>query len=141
MKLTVLIQGLLAITSAAAFAGYSVDVRLDKSDGFYKVGEETSCTATLMKDGRPAAGERLRCTVKRERDIVRQDEFLCDGKAVTIRASMDRPGWLFFGFEIIGPDGNPLQGEGIGKHRTAPGTTEPQRTRPATSVFRTSSAR
>ncbi|MGI6419101.1 MAG: acetylxylan esterase [Thermoguttaceae bacterium] len=120
MRLTVLIHGLLAITSAAAFAGYSVDVRLDKSDGFYKVGEETVCTATLMNDGKPAVGEKLRCTVKRERDILRQDEFLCDGKAVTIRASMDRPGWLFFGFEIIGPDGNPLQGEGIFKHRMKP---------------------
>ncbi len=120
MKLAVLIHGLLAITSTVAFAGYSVDVRLDKSDGFYKVGEETACTATLMNDGKPAVGEKLRCTVKRERDILRRDEFLCDGKAVTIRASMDRRGWLFFGLEIIGPDGNPLQGEGILKHRMKP---------------------
>jgi len=120
MKLAVFIHGLLAITSAAAFAGYSVDVRLDKSDGFYKVGEETVCTATLMKDGKPAVGEKLRCTMKREREVLRRDEFLCDGKAVTVRAAMDRPGWLFFGFEIIGPDGNPLQGEGIFKHRMKP---------------------
>jgi len=120
MKVAVLIHGLLAITSATAFAGYSVDVRLDKSDGYYKVGDEAVCTATLMNDGKPAVGEKLRCTVKRERDILRQDEFLCDGKAVTIKASMDRPGWLFFGFEIIGPDGNPLQGEGIFKHRMKP---------------------
>ena len=120
MKLAVLIHVIVAITSAAAFAGYSVDVRLDKRDGFYKVGEETVCTATLMTDGKPAVGEKLRCTVKRERDILRQEEFLCDGKAVTIRASMDRPGWLFFGFEIIGPDGNPLQGKGIFKHRMKP---------------------
>ncbi len=120
MKLAVLIHGLLAITSTAAFAGYSVDVRLDKSDGFYKVGEETVCTATLTSDGKPAVGEKLRCTVKRERDILRQDEFICDGKAVTIRASMDRPGWLYFGFEIIGPDGNPLHGEGVFKHRMKP---------------------
>ena len=120
MKLTVFLHGVLVITSATAFAGYSVDVRLDKGDGFYKVGEETVCTATLLKDGKPAAGEKLRCTVKRERDILRQDEFLCDGKAVTIRASMDRPGWLFFGFEIIGPDGNPLQGAGVFKHRMKP---------------------
>ena len=120
MKLTVLIHGLLAITSAGAFAGYSVDVRLDKSEGFYKVGDESVCTATLMNDGKPAVGEKLRCTVKRERDILRRDEFLCEGKAVTVRASMDRPGWLFFGFEIIGPDGNPLQGEGIFKHRMKP---------------------
>lgn len=120
MKLTMLIYGVLAITSAAACAGYSVDVRLDKSDGFYRVGEETVCTATLMNDGKPAVGEKLRCTVKRERDILRQKEFICDGEAVTIRASMDRPGWLFFGFEIIGPDGTPLQGEGICKHRMKP---------------------
>jgi cephalosporin-C deacetylase len=120
MKLTVFILGFLALTSAAAFAGYSVDVRFDKSDGFYKVGEETICTATLTKDGQPAVGEKLRCTVKRERDILRQDEFFCDGNAVKIKASIDRPGWLYFWFEIIGPDGNPLQGEGISRQRTKP---------------------
>jgi cephalosporin-C deacetylase len=120
MKSTLLIHLFLAITSVVAFAGYSVDVRLDKADGFYKVGKETVCTVTLMNDGKPAVGERLRCTVKRERDILRQDEFLCDGKALKIRASMDRPGWLFFGFEIIGPDGNPLKGEGIFKHSRKP---------------------
>src|SRR5687768_5556826 len=118
MKRIVFILGFLALTSAAA--GYSVDVRFDKSDGFYKVGEETICTATLMKDGKPAVGEKLRCTVKRERDILRQDEFVCDDNAVKIRASMDRPGWLYFRFEIIGPDGNPLQGKGIFKHSAKP---------------------
>src|SRR4029079_15794966 len=112
MKPIPLILGLLAITAEATFAGSSVDVRLDKVDGFYQVGEEAVCTVTLLNDGKPAVGEKLRCTVKRERDIVRQAEFFCDGKALEIRASMDRPGSLYFGFEIIGPDGNPLQGEG-----------------------------
>ncbi len=119
MKLAVLIHGLLAITSTVAFAGYSVDVRLDKSDGFYKVGEETACTATLMNDGKPAVGEKLRCTVKRERDILRRDEFLCDGKAVTIRASMDRRGGSSLGGNHR-PRRQPLQGEGILKHRMKP---------------------
>ena len=120
LKSGMLIIGFLAIASAAAFAGYSLDVNLDKADGYYKVGEETVCTATLMKDGKPAVGDKLRCTVKRERDILKRDEFVCDGKAVTIKASMDRPGWLFFGFEIIGKDGQPLKGEGIFKHRMKP---------------------
>jgi cephalosporin-C deacetylase len=120
MKPIPLILGLLAITAEATFAGYSVDVRLDKVDGFYQVGEEAVCTVTLLNDGKPAVGEKLRCTVKRERDIVRQAEFFCDGKALEIRASMDRPGWLYFGFETIGPDGNPLQGEGIFKHSRKP---------------------
>ncbi|MDD4869033.1 MAG: acetylxylan esterase [Kiritimatiellae bacterium] len=115
-----LINGVLAITSAAAFAGYSLEVNLDKIDGYYKVGEETVCTARLMNSGKPAVGEKLRCTVKRERAVFKQDEFVCDGNAVTIKASMDRPGWLFFGFEIIGKDGNPLKGEGIFKHRMKP---------------------
>lgn len=120
MKSALFILGLLLVSSSAAFAGYSVEVSLDKPDGFYTLGEETVCTATLMKDGQPAEGERLRCTVKRERAILRRDEFLCDGKPVEVSASMDRPGWLFFGFEIIGPDGEPLQGEGIFKHRMKP---------------------
>ncbi|NLT69802.1 MAG: acetylxylan esterase [Verrucomicrobiaceae bacterium] len=113
-------MGLLLLTPAVAFANYSIDLRLDKSDGYYSVGEETVCTATLLKDGKPAVGETLRCTVKRERDTLRRDEFVCDGDAVEIRAAMDRPGWLFFGFEIIGPDGKPLQGEGIFKHHMKP---------------------
>lgn len=120
MKTTLLIPVFLFISSAAASAGYSADVHLDKSDGFYKVGEETLCTFSLMRDGRPVVGEKVRCTVKRERETLRQDEFLSDGKAVKIRASMDRPGWLFFGFEIIGPDGKPLQGKEIYKHSRKP---------------------
>ncbi len=120
MKLAMLVYGFLVTMSAAAFAGYSLDVALDKSDGYYKIGQTTLCTATLMKDGKPAVGEKLRCTVKRERDIFRRDEFVCDGKAVSIKASMDRPGWLFFGFEVLGEDGNPLKGKGVFKHPRKP---------------------
>lgn len=120
MKRVMLIHGVLAITLLAASANYSLEVNLDKGDGYYRVGEETICTATLMNDGRPAVGEKLRCTAKRERDILRRDEFVCDGKPVTIKASMDRAGWLFFGFEIIGADGNPLKGEGIFRHPRKP---------------------
>lgn len=120
MKLTLLIHALIVITSATAYGAYSVDVRLDKRDGFYTTGEKAVCTATLMNNGKPATGEKLRCSVKAERQVLRQEEFLCDGKAVTIEAAIDRPGWLFFGFEIIGPDGNPLRGEGIYKHRMKP---------------------
>jgi cephalosporin-C deacetylase len=120
MKATLLIQIILAVTSAAAFADYSLDVHLDKRDGFYKVGEETVCTFTLMNDGKPAAGEKVRCTVKREREVYQQEEFISDGKAQKITAAMDRPGWLFFGFEIIGPDGQPRQGKGIYKHSRKP---------------------
>lgn len=120
MKLVSLIAGLLAIGSQAAFAGYSLDVRLDHIDGYYTLGEEAVCTAVLLRDGKPAAGERLRCTVKRERETLRQAEFRCDGKPINIRASMDRAGWLYFGFEIIGPDGNPLQSEEIFRHSRKP---------------------
>jgi len=120
MKRATLIRGVLLILSAASLGAYSLDVSLDKKDGYYKVGEETVCTATLMNDGKPAVGERLRCTIKRERDVLRQDEFACDGRAVTIKAAMDRPGWLFFGFEIIGEDGKPREGKGIFKHRMKP---------------------
>lgn len=115
-----LISAVLAITSAAMAAHYSLEVDLDKSDGYYKLGEVTVCTARLMNDGKPARGERLRCNVKRERNVFRQDHFVCDGKPVTVKASMDRPGWLFFGFEVLGQDGKPLQGEGVSKHKAKP---------------------
>ena len=104
MKPLPLILALLAITAEAARADYSVDVRLDKADGYYKLGEEAVCTVTLLNDGKPAVGEKLRCTVKQEREIVRREEFACTGKPLEIRASMDRPGWLYLGFDIIGPD-------------------------------------
>ncbi|MDD4267753.1 MAG: acetylxylan esterase [Pirellulales bacterium] len=120
MKLGTFVSLVLAVTSSPAFGRYSLDVNLDKGDGCYTVGEETACTATLLKDGKPAIGEKLRCTVKRERDVFRRDEFVCNGRPVTIKASMDRPGWLYFGFEIIGEDGNPRAGEGVFKHRAKP---------------------
>jgi cephalosporin-C deacetylase len=120
MKTGMWISAFLAMTSAAAWADYSMDVKLDKSDGYYTAGETTICTATLLHDGKPAVGEKLRCTVKREQDVWRQDEFVCNGRAMIVKASMDRPGWLFFGFEIIGPDGRPMAGKGIFKHPRKP---------------------
>ncbi len=115
-----LIAAFLALTSAVASARYSLDVALDKPDGHYRLGEETVCTATLRKDGRPVADGKLRCTIRRERDLFKREMFACDGRPVTIRAAMDRPGWLYFGFEVIGADGNPLHGDGVWRHPRKP---------------------
>ena len=60
MKRVMLIHGFFAITLLAASANYSLEVNLDRGDGYYRVGDETICTATLMNDGRPAVGEKLR---------------------------------------------------------------------------------
>ncbi|HVJ87652.1 MAG TPA: acetylxylan esterase [Caulifigura sp.] len=116
----IVLSTLLLLTPTVARAAYSVDVRLDRLDGYYKVGQDAVCTITLLRDGQPAVGEKLRCTIKRERELLRQDEFVCNGQPWRITAAMDRPGWLFFAFEIIGPDGKPLAGKGVYKHSRKP---------------------
>ncbi len=108
---------LLGILSPAMLhADYSLQVDLDKPDAFYKAGESAVCTATLLKDGKIAAGERGRYRILAEGVEVKSGEFDA-GQAVTVTGTLERPGWLYFGFEVLDEKGNAKSGKGIQKHR------------------------
>jgi cephalosporin-C deacetylase-like acetyl esterase len=110
----------LMLATAALQSVYTVQVELDHPDGFYKVGAEAVCTATLLKDGQPAVNDRFRCLVKKESRLVESRVFAATGKPVTIKAGLDRPGWIYFGFEVLDAQGRPQAGPGFFKHQAKP---------------------
>lgn len=98
---------------------YSLDVNVNHPDGVYRTGETVTCTATLRRDGQPAKDQTGRCTVKFESKILRTVDFDA-GRSATVTATADRPGWLYFGFEILGKNGEPLHGPGVYTHVRKP---------------------
>ena len=106
--------------SAAVFAKYSADISLDKKDGFYKSGETAVCSVLLKKDGAPLSGTKARLIMKKESKVIKTEIFETDGKVKTFPASLDAPGWLYFGFEVLDADGKTLKGKGVYKHRAKP---------------------
>lgn len=111
---------LAAMASASAAPQYSTRIELDKPDGFYKVGEEAVCTAVLLKDGKAVTGETGRFTVKFDGQVVKTQDFNCNGAPVTIKAAGERPGWLYFGVEALDENGCPRKGEGVYRHHMKP---------------------
>ena len=79
-----------------------------------------SAPPPLLKDGQPAVGETLRCSVKQEGNVVETKVFQAAGEPVTVEGTMDRPGWLYFGFEVLDESGRPQKGPGFFKHRAKP---------------------
>ncbi|MBE6387477.1 MAG: acetylxylan esterase [Lentisphaerae bacterium] len=111
---------LFALCALPVFAKYSGDISLDKKDGFYKSGETATCQVLLKKDGTPLKGVKARLLLKKEGKTISSEIFETDGKAKTFTGSLDAPGWLYFGFEVLGSDGKALKGKGVCKHRAKP---------------------
>ena len=109
-----------ALISLAVFAQYSGDISLDKKDGFYKSGETATCKVLLKKDGKPLSGTKARLIVKKEGKVLKTEEFSTDGNAKTFSGTLDSPGWLYFGFEVLDSNGKALKGKGVQKHRMKP---------------------
>ena len=105
-KLFLLLSGLLLLSEL--FAGdFAVrNLRLNRRNGFYKKGEEIVVTGKLLKAGKPAPGYKLRVVARWESvKVVDTREFPCDGKPFKVAYSFDEPGWVYFTFHVIGPDG------------------------------------
>ena len=109
-----------AVSAFTVFAKYGAEISLDKQDGFYKSGETAVCRVLLKKDGVPLSGGKARLVLKKEGRIINKVDFVTDGKAKEFAAKLDAPGWLYFGFEIIGQDGKPLKGKKVQKHAMKP---------------------
>ena len=91
--------------AATLFGLYNGKVELDKADGFYKVGETATCSVKLTKDGKPLTGAKVRCTIKWECTPVAIKDFETTGKPVKFSYKADKPGWVYFGFEVLGENG------------------------------------
>ena len=109
-----------AAACAAAFCNYGGRIALDRKDGIYRSGDTAVCSVTLTKDGKPLKGVKARMILKWERNIIETKDFETTGKPVKFTCKGEKPGWAYFGFEVLGDDGKPLRGKGVFKHRMKP---------------------
>ena len=94
---------------------YGGSVELDHPDGFYKSGDTVHCKVLLTKDGHALKGVRARLVLKWELERVRAEEFETTGEPVEFTYVSDKPGWVYFGFEVLGKDGEALSGPDVQK--------------------------
>ena len=99
---------------------YDGRIELDREDGYYRSGETATCRVTLRKNRKPLKGVRARMTMKWERRTIKTEDFETTGKPVEFSYTGKKPGWVYFGFEILGEDGEPLSGPGVFKHHLKP---------------------
>ena len=111
----------LALFAALTVWGkYGGTVELDHPDGFYRSGETVNCRVLLTKDGKALKGVKARLVLKWEREVVKTEDFTTTGKAVEFSYKSDKPGWVYFGFEVLGKDGKVLSGPNVFKHKRKP---------------------
>ena len=115
---------LFALASLAVCGAYTGKITLDKPDGFYKSGETATCTVRFFKDGKPLVGEKVFFLMRWENQTVKSRIFVTDGKPKTFSYKSDKPGWVYFGFQVLDENGKPRSGKGVDKHKFIPRVTE-----------------
>ena len=82
------------------------ELNLNHPDGIYQKSEEIVVTGTLLKAGQPSPDYSLRVITTWEsvKPVTSQD-FPCDGKPFRVSYKNDKPGWVYFKFQVVGPDG------------------------------------
>lgn len=85
------------------------DLTLNHPDGFYETGEEVVVTGQVLKAGAPVNEGKLRVVTKWEGREVDTKEFPFDGKPFRVTYKGTKPGWVYFGFMVIGPDGKLIE--------------------------------
>ena len=112
---------LAAVAVMGAYRGHSIE--LDHADGYYRAGETATCRVTLCEDGKPLSGTRARVIIRWEGKAVERKEFTTTGKPVEFSYKSDKPGWVFFGFQVLDANGKLLSGPGVQKHPQKPAIT------------------
>ena len=101
---------LMALTALGKYTG---SIYLDRRDGIYRVGDTITCRVRLVKDGKPLRGTRARVTIKFEGKTVAVKTFTTTGRPVAFTYKADKPGWVYFGVEVLNKDGRVLKGKGV----------------------------
>ena len=102
----------------AAYKGHKIG--MDHADGYYRTGETAICRVTLCQDGKPLVGTKARMIMRWESKTIEQKEFTTTGKPVEFSYKSDKPGWIYFGFEVMDANGKTLRGAGVQKHQAKP---------------------
>ena len=90
-----------ALLSAAE---YRLDLKVNKPDGIFKVGEKAVFTCRVLKDGKPVEGVDVRYTISADNQRTTRGKFISGGTWKK-EASLSYPGWINIGFSIHGKDG------------------------------------
>ena len=107
-KVRLFILPLLLLLGSVVGAGdFSIrDLKLDHPDGFYRKGSEIVVTGTLLRRGSSASAYKLRANVRPESvRLAASYDFPCNGKPFRVVYTANEPGWVYFTFQVIGPDG------------------------------------
>lgn len=98
-----------AALSLAVRGAYTGELELDKPDGIYRSGETATCSVLIFKDGKPLVGEKVRVLLRWEAQTVRTEDFVADGRPRTFSWRSDKPGWVYFGVQVLDGEGKPLK--------------------------------
>ncbi|MDD5727912.1 MAG: acetylxylan esterase [Victivallales bacterium] len=104
-------------------AKYTAKAFLDKKDGFYKCGDTAVCTVSFFKDGHPYKGK-VRSIIKWENEDIESKVLECKASPVVVKKTVNKPGWLYFGFNIVDASGKNLKGKNVYKHCMKPDIVE-----------------
>ncbi len=114
----------LGFCALLACGGYGGKITLDKPDGYYKSGETAVCTVQLLKDGKPLVGEKVFFLMRWENKNIARQVFVADGKPKKFSYKSDKPGWVYFGFQVLDENEKPRRGKGVDKHPLIARVTE-----------------
>ena len=81
------------------------DLALDHADGIYKSGETLLLTGTLCRGGEPVTEGALRIVTKWEGVETGTIDIANTGAPFLFTFRSGRPGWIYFGFEVVDRDG------------------------------------
>jgi len=105
-------MGALLLT-LSVFGKYGGAIRLDRRNGIYKVGDTITCRVKLAKDDKALSGTKARVTVKFEGKVVETKDFTTTGGMVPFTYEANKPGWVYFGVEVLNDEGKVLTGKDV----------------------------
>lgn len=96
----VLLAVLLVFCAAVVIAAeYQLELKVNKPDGIFKVGEKAVFTCRVLKDGKPAEGVDVRYFISADNQRTKRGKFISNGTWKT-ETTLDYPGWVRLGFSI-----------------------------------------
>jgi len=101
------------LVTLSVFGKYGGAVRLDRRDGKYKVGDTITCRVKLTNDSQALKGTKARMTVKFEGKVVKTKDFTTTGEMVPFTYAAQKPGWVYFGVEVLNDEGRVLTGKEV----------------------------
>ena len=81
-----------------------VNLKTDRPDAIYHLGETVVFTAELLKDGAAVPGVKLRWRIARNGDWERSRETV-SGSPLVVKETLRKPGWLALEVSALAPDG------------------------------------